>query len=696
MLRAHFMLPSWFRVLGWRDRWRPLPAAICYIPGRRHSGMGEGPTDVIIRLVCLLSAVLLGSVGLMEQSVVMMTVAAGSTALALSGLGGRACRTGVAPWSSLLVWVRLTPKAWSLVGFAAGFSVLALAFPSINLLTALFWGLAMASLVAIGFELDGLPYGVIRDGIRTALAPEHRAEVASVAAIMVVAFVMRAYRVDTIPPMFHGDEGEVGLTAVSVLEGRSYPILTTSPEWALPYIFTYMQAASLSIFGVNATGIRMLSVVFGTLCIPFVYAIGRVGWGPAAGATAAWLLAVNHLHVHYSRIGLVVIQSALLMCVLMLLLALVYRRSRPDAPDALLAARGRGVWTLLLVAGLVGGLAQYFYYSSRLIPIIVAPILLILWRARRIHPWQVLAFVFAFAVVYAPLVADYVEHPARFFGRLRDLTIFNEGYVREIVGPTGALPGSLPALFAEHIRRSLNLFVRGGDLGGFYSGNTPQFDVVTALLIWLGLGATLAHWRRYHEAALLLWFGLGLWFGSVMTRGAFSGQRILVMVAAGQLMAGVLVVRLYALLQRLPSHRLEWLAVPLGTTAALWLLSVNVTIYFYEYAGRGESAEQAEVAREIVKDSESYHIYFLTSPAFDPNHGAIRFLARGVPATNLQRASDFKRPPPDGRGIKLIVLENHRDDLRAIQPMLPPGEERRVNAGNGRLMFTVYTVPPGR
>ena len=74
------------------------------------------------------------------------------------------------------------------------------------------------------------------------------------------------------------------------------------------------------VFGSTVAGVRMLSVILGTLCIPIVYGIGRLSWGPVAAATAAWLMAVSHFHIHYSRMSQIFIYSAILMALMMLLL----------------------------------------------------------------------------------------------------------------------------------------------------------------------------------------------------------------------------------------------------------------------------------------------------------------------------------------------------------------------------------------
>lgn len=666
-----------------------------------------GCIGVIRRLICLLFAVAIVAAGLAESSLILVILASTIVTLALTSTGEVEAGQPVRPWRELLepsTWSlpKLPPAALTVGGLALGLCLLSIVLAptdTFSLFSAASWALVCAAVVALGLLMDRITLAELRAGIRAAFARRNREEVGAVAAITLVAFGLRIYQLDTVPLMFHGDEGIVGQMALRILDGQRPPLLAVDAEWPQAYVYTYLEALSMWLFGANVFGLRVLGVVFGTLGVPVVYALGRVGWGPVAGAIAAWLFAVSHLQIHYSRLGTFVIESVPLMALVLLLLALAHERGQTrcyDEPTCAAASPRRGLWTLLLLAGLTCGFAQYFYYGSRVIPIVTLPLLLLLWRGRRIETWHAGAFGFGLFVIVAPLGAHFLEYPGRFTGRLAEVSIFQDSYVRQIVGEGASLPTALPSLLAVQTSRTLNLFAGGGDQGGFYSGNTPAFDSITAALIWLGLGAALTRPWRYHESTVLLWFGLGLIFSSVLTLGAHSGQRILIVTAAGFLLGGVFVARVLELLRGLPAGRIDWLALPAGTTLALWLLAANVSIYFFDYAPRGEFAEHAEAAREVVKAGDRFHVFFLTEPHFDPNHGAIRFIARDRQITSLKHAGDFRMPPADGRDIMLIVLESRRDDLLAIQAQLPGGTERHVITPNGRHLLTVYEAPrPG-
>ena len=240
---------------------------------------------------------------------------------------------------------------------------------------------------------------------------------AVVVALTLLALALRLYQLGAFLPPMHGDEGEMGLLAFLARYG---PASGLSPQPLPPFstafldhptLFHYLQVLPLLLFGDTITALRTLSAVVGALCAPLIYLVGRLGWGRIAGFTAGWLLAVSHLHIHYSRIALNNIETVWFVILLIALLALLYETqqhqgSSRSAGVARLCAVGPACradgaifsypahhdrtsaassplsippLTLLIAIGLVTGLGQYFYFGSRLMPILAAILLFVLW-----------------------------------------------------------------------------------------------------------------------------------------------------------------------------------------------------------------------------------------------------------------------------------------------------------------------------
>lgn len=202
----------------------------------------------------------------------------------------------------------------------------------------------------------------------------------SVVAILLLAFVLRVYKLDRVPVAVNWDEAAIGYNAYSLLEtgkdeyGISWPIVFRSiGDFKLPgYIYT--SAVAIKYLGLNDVAIRITSAISGVV---FVLGVGLVIWQLNIFKTS-WVLfglllgAISPWSLQFSRGGY-----------------------EANASAALLTL-GIGFWlwgrrrSWLLVAGmiLITG-AVYTYYTAR----VLSPFLLVMslviyrreyWEKRRL------------------------------------------------------------------------------------------------------------------------------------------------------------------------------------------------------------------------------------------------------------------------------------------------------------------------
>ena len=267
--------------------------------------------------------------------------------------------------------------------------------------------------------------------------------------LTLVALGLRLYWLDKGLPYMHGDEGEMGQLARLALFGPGpgrgelpLPFFRTG-FLDHPTLFHYIQGWFLLWFGNTEYSLKLLSAVAGALCAPVLYAAGRVGWGWMAGLAAGWLVAVSHLHIHFSRLALNNIESVLFAAGFVLLALLAYAAGKlppsagkggslpalmhpggvdppgsedqehppPAVPsrNAAPPAQRVGRLSLFVAMGLIMGLSQYFYYGSRLIPVVALPVLVLLWANRRMRLVHWLGVGMAIFVSYWPLFAFYLD-----------------------------------------------------------------------------------------------------------------------------------------------------------------------------------------------------------------------------------------------------------------------------------------------
>lgn len=127
--------------------------------------------------------------------------------------------------------------------------------------------------------------------------------------IIILASILRLYRLDLVPPALFGDEVDVGYQAYSLLKtgqdlrGNTWPVLVRSiSEYRAP-LFIYSDIPFVALFGLNEWGVRLAAVFWGILGILGFYLLTKKLFDEKVGILSAFLLAISPWHIQYSRAG---------------------------------------------------------------------------------------------------------------------------------------------------------------------------------------------------------------------------------------------------------------------------------------------------------------------------------------------------------------------------------------------------------
>ncbi len=133
---------------------------------------------------------------------------------------------------------------------------------------------------------------------------------------------------------------------------------------SMPTFFYWPLSWSLWLVGDGMVGLRLPAALAGTLTVPLFYGLVRSLWGRRTALLSALFLVTYDYHIHYSRLGANNVWDPLFA---VLIFWAVDRglAKRPGTARAPLRVRP------LILAGLVLGLAFYFYTGARLLPILV-------------------------------------------------------------------------------------------------------------------------------------------------------------------------------------------------------------------------------------------------------------------------------------------------------------------------------------
>jgi len=201
-------------------------------------------------------------------------------------------------------------------------------------------------------------------------------------AILVLAFILRFYKLGEIPLSLDWDENSNAYNAYSILKtgrdeyGNFLPITNRSFDDYKPPLYMYLNVVTVAIFGLTPFAARLPSAFFGFLTVPAMYFLARkifeksnvsgqlsVVKSESIALLSMLMLAISPWHLQFSRVGFE---------------ATVGLFFAVAAITAFLYGLASRRW--LIVSGIFLGISTYTYHSER----IFVPLLFIatffIWR----------------------------------------------------------------------------------------------------------------------------------------------------------------------------------------------------------------------------------------------------------------------------------------------------------------------------
>ena len=344
-----------------------------------------------------------------------------------------------------------------------------------------------------------------------------------VALLLLIAAFFRLWQIGAIPPGLFGDEATDGLDALDVLAGRGAVFFPAN--YGREGLHMWIVALMFRLVGVTPLALRLPSAIAGIATVLAAYwlglelmraaasdvARGNASWPGRACASfaravpllAALYVATSYWHVHFSRFGIRGVFTPL--CGALAFAAFWRGVNRQSGKAAgWFGDGGAALWFGL--AGVFLGLSLHFYTASRFFPFFLAGFLILDWLVARIggrpgeailrrHFAGIVLLFFVAALIFAPLAIYFLQHPGSFTQR-----------AAEVAATKAADP--LARMAQAALANVAQFFVPGaGDPEQFY--NLPRravFDLPTALLALIGIGALARRWRTPVALFLLTWF----------------------------------------------------------------------------------------------------------------------------------------------------------------------------------------------
>ena len=248
--------------------------------------------------------------------------------------------------------------------------------------------------------------------------------------ILIVAAVFRFQHIGSVPPGLYPDEAMNGNNALAALEtgppAGGYKVFYPENN-GREGLFIALQAQSIKFLGNQPWALRLVSAIFGVLTVLGTYFLAAKLFNWQIGALSSFLLAISFWHTLFSRIGFRAIMAPFF---LVWGLYFLWR-----------GLQG-GRLINFAVSGILWGLGFYTYIAFRAMPLVLILVLLAYWAAvhkdfshekyvfTRDQMTRGLALLLVvFILTFLPLGWYFYNHPADFFGRTGQLSIFASGEI---------------------------------------------------------------------------------------------------------------------------------------------------------------------------------------------------------------------------------------------------------------------------
>lgn len=426
--------------------------------------------------------------------------------------------------------------------------------------------------------------------------------------IILLAGILRLYRIDSVPPSLSWDEAAVGYNAWTIANwgrdeyGNLFPAFFKSFGDDKHPVHVYSTVVSVKILGLSEFSTRLPSAVFGILNVLLLFFLVRLMFASSnLGLIASFFLAVSPYNIHFSRFNH---EANFALFFFLLGLTLFY------------LAIDRSM-KLLPFSALSFGTAFITYHPSKVVVPLVVFVLLLLYGKQVIKNKGGLLGVLMVTMAFFLLV---LLNP-QLLGIARvNQTSLNMEEVRktELFKLTNnELFGRLNLTFTQYSWHFMPdyMFISGDKNPRLSDQATGQFYLPDALFLIAGVIFLL--YRRAKPAVVLLVWALAAPLPSALVSEAPHSARAMFMMGSWHTISAV---GFLSLLNIVPKLLLKKGMVIATILVMLFLLSRYLNSYYVEYAKKNAIDWQYGMKQIVAyaKDNPQYSQVFTTDARSQP------------------------------------------------------------------------------
>jgi hypothetical protein len=541
------------------------------------------------------------------------------------------------------------------------------------------WAAGVALAAAAMVDWKGLPERAQArwQGLRRA-GPE----VAFVAVLILATVLLRAIALQTVPYIISGDEANMGLEALDVLDGRRVNPFATG--WlSHPTLYFFMQAAFLKVLGISTAALRLPSALISGAIALLLYLYTKRTLGRRVAALSLIYFACYEYAIHFGRIALNNIWDPF------------FALGGMYCLQVGLEDRKRGY---LLLGGAITGLGVYGYMGARLVPLVLAAYLVYClvtepgWLRKNLV--NVLIFGLMALLVAAPLFVFWRAHPQDMMARWQWVGIFPSGWVAEEVQRTGT--NILTVVLGQFTKAAL-AFNYTYDRTFHYRPETPLILYLMSVFFVLGLAYAIRRIKERSYFVLVIWLLAVVIFGGTLVENPPSSPRLILSLPVIVMLVALGIAKVSDFVQRaLGAHR----SLALALSLALVLVGSYQSLHFYygkyipEHMYSDWNTEiSSSMGKYVHMLGPDYVCYYYGPLRIYFGHGTNLWEARGIRGVDVPEGGvqSFEFVDPTKNAV-FVFLPERMGEFGLLRAHFPEGLLREFKNPKGQLMFSSYEV----
>lgn len=437
---------------------------------------------------------------------------------------------------------------------------------------------------------------------------------------VLIAFGLRIYKLDAVPPSISWDEAAFGYNALTIANygrdeyGKFLPLFFSSFGDDKHPVHIYLTAFSVKLLGLNEFSTRLPSAIFGTLNVLLIYFLAKLLFKKeTTSLVAAFFLAISPYNIHFSRFNHEA-NFVLFFLILALLLFFysIYKHKK-----------------ILIFSALSFAVCFLTYHPSKVVvPFIVLTLLIMYWK-------EVLAdkadFVLSLAIGVGLLIIVFLNPQLLGIARVNQTSLSKDAAEKtklyEITNNEFLGRINLVAIqYSWHFMPQF-LFITG-DKNAKLSSQTGEFYKIDAILLVLGAIYLLV--KRNRVGMLILFWALIAPLPSSLTGESPHAARASLMMGSWHLVAAI---GFYLLVNITRSKFLKIGTVIIMLIIFAFSLNGYLSYYFGEYIKR-YAIEWQYGMKQIVNyagDHNEYEQVYMTEVRSQPYIFFLYFLKTPLP-----------------------------------------------------------------